>query len=116
MRVLLIATLAALFIPASGQELLETRKIWDQAPHNAFTDLVRYRGSFYCTFRESAAHVPKGRAENGKIRILRSPDGKTWKSVGLLDSEQYDLRDPKISVTADQKLLVLMGGSDYTTG
>ncbi|HBB93193.1 MAG TPA: hypothetical protein DC042_16130 [Bacteroidales bacterium] len=114
--IFLIALLAALFIPASGQEILQTRKIWDQAPHNAFTDLVRYRGSFYCTFRESAAHVPKGRAENGKIRILKSKDGKSWKSAALLESEQYDFRDPKVSVTADHKLLVLMGGSDYTTG
>src|SRR5262249_41969134 len=25
-------------------ELVEVRKIWDRAPHNAFTDLTRFRG------------------------------------------------------------------------
>ncbi|HBE42310.1 MAG TPA: hypothetical protein DDW27_14100 [Bacteroidales bacterium] len=42
---------------------IKTTIIWDQAPHNAFTDLVKYRDAFYCTFREGSGHVPgtKGR-------------------------------------------------------
>jgi hypothetical protein len=27
-------------------------KIWDKGRHNAFTDLIRFKGKFYCTFRE----------------------------------------------------------------
>ncbi|MFH0760135.1 MAG: hypothetical protein V2A67_01375 [Bacteroidota bacterium] len=116
MKQLLILFLAFLGSSASAQTEIDVLKIWDSAPHNAFTDLVRYKGSFYCTFREGVSHVPKGRPENGKIRILKSPDCIKWKSVALLENEQYDLRDPKISVTPDERLMVIMGGSDYTTG
>jgi hypothetical protein len=110
----LIGLLASLC--ASGQDLIGTEKIWDSAPHNAFTDLVRFRGDFYCAFREGNGHVPKDRSDNGKIRILRSKDAVGWESVALLSNGQYDLRDAKISVTPDHRLMVLMGGSDYTTG
>lgn len=116
MRALLSSLLLSLFLISPAQEIIRTWKIWDFAPHNAFTDLVHYRGSFYCTFREGESHVPKGRPGNGKVRILRSKNGVTWESAGLLQSGQYDLRDPKISVTPDNQLMVIMGGSDYTTG
>jgi len=99
-----------------GQDGIETIRIWDQAPHNAFTDLVRFRGSFYCCFREAPGHVPRGRSENGAVRILKSKEGRSWENVAILRNEQYDLRDPKLSVTPDKKLMVIMGGSDYTTG
>ena len=28
-------------------KLVDVRKIWDQAPHNAFTDLVNFEGRFF---------------------------------------------------------------------
>lgn len=94
----------------------EVLKIWDKGQHNAFTDLVRYRSFFYCTFREGKSHVPKDTTENGTIRILRSKDGKKWDPVALLTNTKYDLRDPKISVTPENKLMVIMGGSHYAGG
>jgi hypothetical protein len=89
------------------------KKIWDKAPHNAFTDLVRYKSHFYCAFREGINHRPDNENQLGKVRILRSKDGKKWDSVALFEIEEYDLRDPKLSVTPDKKLIVLMGGSKY---
>ena len=35
--------------------MVEVRKIWDRGEHNAFTDLIRWHGRWWCTFRESAA-------------------------------------------------------------
>ncbi|MGA1238945.1 MAG: Gfo/Idh/MocA family protein, partial [Limisphaerales bacterium] len=52
--------------------LLRSRKIWDGAPHNAFTDLVRHGGRFYCVFREGEGHVSPG----GAVRVLASEDGE----------------------------------------
>ncbi|HBE42193.1 MAG TPA: hypothetical protein DDW27_13470, partial [Bacteroidales bacterium] len=63
-------------------------KIWDQAEHNAFTDIIKYEGKYYCTFREGGGHVPWPSGIDGKIRILVSKDGEKWKSAGLL--EKYD--------------------------
>ncbi len=91
----------------------ESKKIWDHAPHNAFTDLIRYNNKFYCTFREGTGHVPGEIGEDGKIRILISDDGEKWESMALLEKKDYDLRDSKLSVTPDGRLMVLMGGSNY---
>ena len=67
-------------------KLTDVRKIWDGGRHNAFTDLIRYRGKLLCTFREAGGHVPASHEEDGRIRILESADGTTWTSVALLES------------------------------
>ncbi|MGI9245030.1 MAG: sialidase family protein [Verrucomicrobiales bacterium] len=92
-------------VPELGAE-----RIWDAADHNAFTDLVRWRERFYCAFRESDAHV-YGR--DGTIRILVSEDGGSWQSFALIGRGGTDLRDPKLSVTPDDRLMLLAGGSKY---
>lgn len=83
----------------------EVRKIWDAAPHNAFTDLVRWHDRWYCTFREAPKHV----SEEGNIRIIASSDGEKWESVLLLSEAGKDLRDPKLSITPDDRLMLLGG-------
>ena len=88
----------------------EVRKIWDRAKHSAFTDLIRYKGKWYCTFRESDSHAL---GADGVIRIISSIDGDKWKSAGVLQEDGIDLRDPKLSITPDGRLMVLMGGSVY---
>lgn len=87
----------------AGSPVVE--KIWDQAPHNAFTDLIRFKGAFYCSFREAGAHAS---APNGKARILRSKDGKIWESIALIEVKNRDVRDPKLSITPQNRIMVLM--------
>ena len=84
---------------------IEVVKIWDQGLHNAFTDLVRFNDAFYCTFREGTTHV---KGWDGKARVLKSKDGKSWTSVALLEMNGRDVRDPKLSITPDNKIMVLM--------
>ena len=94
-------------------EVIDSRKIWDQADHNAFTDLVYFQGAFYCTFREGTGHVPGEKGKDGEIRVIKSVDGKQWQSVDLLQVDHFDLRDPKLSITPDNRLMLLMGSTDY---
>lgn len=92
-----------------GAEVASVEKIWDQGEHNAFTDLIRFNDTWYCTFREGENHV----GTDGLIRIIRSADGTTWESCGLLEEAGIDLRDPKLSLTPDNRLMLNMGGSTY---
>jgi len=92
--------------------LAESVKIWDKAPHCAFTDIVRFQDKFYCTFREATGHVP-GNGMDGKIRVIESENGKDWKSAALLEEKNIDLRDSKFSVMPDGRLMLTCGGSDY---
>jgi hypothetical protein len=84
-------------------ELLSVHKIWNHAPHNAFTDLLHTRGAWWCTFREAEGHG-HGPAS---IRILRSVDGAEWNSVAELVEPGVDLRDPKLCVMPDGRLMLL---------
>lgn len=96
--------LALLFLLAPAVVAQDVVKIWDAAPHNAFTDLVRFEGRLYCAFREAAVHVVDF---GGKVRVLRSADGAAWESAGVLASELGDVRDPHFAVTPAGELMVV---------
>ncbi len=93
-------------------ELVSVEKIWDAAPHNAFTDLVRWNNRFYCAFREGKGHA----GDRGNLRIIVSENGASWESAGLLTHEKYDLRDAALSVTPDDQLMVLGGAQEIVEG
>ncbi len=97
---------------AFPQKAPESYLIWDEAPHNAFTDIIRFNHNFYCVFREGKGHKPI--RDCGKIRVLRSTNGNKWKSVAIFEINGFDLRDPKLSVTPDNRLMVLMSGTKYS--
>ncbi|NLE39654.1 MAG: hypothetical protein GX621_16670, partial [Pirellulaceae bacterium] len=79
-------------------------KVWDFAPHNAFTDLIRFQGQWYLSFREANSHAVSG---DGDVRVLRSADGANWESVALLDyGPAWDMRDAKLNITADGRLML----------
>jgi hypothetical protein len=82
--------------------LVESRRIWNKAPHNAFTDLLRYQDRWYCVFREGKAHV----SPDGALRVITSPDGDKWESLALVESPDYDLRDAKLTVTPNGELML----------
>lgn len=90
-------------------ETVSVARIWDAGQHNAFTDLIRFHDRWYCCFREGDAHV----GGDGKLRVLESTDGDKWSSAVLLGEEGIDLRDPKLSVTPDDRLMIVAGGSVY---
>lgn len=94
---------------ATEPELKSNAKIWDQGQHNAFTDLIRWHEKWYCTFREADGHV----GGDGKLRVLESLDGDRWESVALIAESGIDLRDPKLSLTPDDRLMITAGGSVY---
>src|SRR5438309_10009047 len=104
-RLLLFAVLVVPMGPGRADEppkLIEVRKIWDQAPHNAFTDLVRFQGRWYCVFREGKGHV----SPDGALRVLTSAEGDKWESAALMTSPTSDLRDAKIAITPDGRLML----------
>jgi hypothetical protein len=94
---------------APAPTLAGAARIWDAGAHNAFTDLIRWRGRWHCTFREGNDHV----GGNGRIRVLVSDDGASWTPAAAIAEPGIDLRDPKLSVTPDDRLMMVAGGSVY---
>ncbi|NLX12723.1 MAG: hypothetical protein GXY44_03600 [Phycisphaerales bacterium] len=84
-------------------ELVEVTKIWDKGAHNAFTDLILFNDEWFCVFREGQGHIDPA----GTIRVIKSKDGINWESAALITSHSGDLRDPKISITPDGRLMLI---------
>lgn len=102
---LVLAALWSLSCLAVAQDAVPSgnaKKIWDQAPHNAFTDLVRFNDRWFCVFREGQGHV----SPDGALRVITSVDGEKWESAALITSSNSDLRDAKITVTPDGQLML----------
>ncbi len=101
---------ALLLLPSTfaATRLLETRRIWDAAPHSAFTDLTRHDNEFLCVFREGVGHV----SPDGKIRVIASKDGTNWTSAALIAQSDRDLRDPKITTMPDGSLMIYAAAAD----
>ena len=81
-------------------------KAYGDGAHNAFTDLVRWRGEYYLCFRHGTAHG----SMDGEIRVMRSQDLKTWTPCATLDTWGDD-RDPHFAAT-DERLYVYFGTWD----
>ena len=96
---------------AEGARIVSVQRIWDAAHHNAFTDLIRFQDQWYCVFREGSGHV----SPDGALRVIRSNDGKTWTSAALIASDVADLRDAKITLTPDQRLMLSGAGAMHDT-
>ncbi len=100
---ILICGLSAQSPPDFPQlKLVEHRSIWETAPHNAFTDLIRFQDQWWVAFREGKSHV----SPDGALRIITSVDGEDWVSAALITSPTADLRDAKLSLTPDGKLML----------
>lgn len=93
-------------------EIVDVQKIWDRAPHNAFTDLMRFQNEFYCAFREGEGHV----SPDGALRVIRSKNGQKWESVALITSDSGDLRDAKLAIRPDGTLMLCGAESTILPG
>lgn len=68
------------------------RRAFHNGEHNAFTDLIRYNGRFYLTFRS----CPDGHMVHptSSIIVLSSEDGLEWEQVHRFSVAKRDVRDP----------------------
>ncbi|QDV87095.1 hypothetical protein TBK1r_61230 [Stieleria magnilauensis] len=82
------------------------RRVFHNGEHNAFTDLVRFRGKYYLTFRS----CPDGHMVHptASVIILASDDAKEWHQVHQFSVKHRDTRDPHFLVFQD-KLFVYTG-------
>lgn len=82
------------------------RRVFSNGEHNAFTDLIRFRGQMYLTFRT----CPDGHMVHptAAIIILTSSDGVQWREVHRFSVKDRDTRDPHFLIFHD-KLFVYTG-------
>ncbi|MEH1165945.1 sialidase family protein [Micromonospora sp. CPCC 205539] len=92
-------------------EVTAVHRIGDSAPHNAFTDLIRYAGRWFCAFREARTHL----SDDGVIRVLTSTDGRSWASAATVRQDGVDLRDPHFVLRPDGRLQLLAAAATGET-
>lgn len=86
------------------------RRVFYNGEHNAFTDLIRFRGQLYLAFRS----CPDGHSVHptASIIILSSPDGREWHQIYRFSVKNRDTRDPHFLVF--QERLFVYTGTWYT--
>lgn len=99
--------LEANFKALPGRVIWDLSRVGDRATSRVqrleLTSLVRHRGYFYCGFREGEIH---GSHPTGRGRIIRSADGEHWESAALFEWDGADVREPKLAITAEGRLMV----------
>lgn len=77
--------------------VVSIRRVFHNGEHNAFTDLCRFRGGLYLTFRS----CPDGHMVHptASVIVMRSKDeGATWEQVHRFSVKDRDTRDPHFLV------------------
>ena len=69
------------------------RRIYDKAPHSAFTDLTKFKGRYFVVFRTGSEHG----SFDGEIRAMASEDLENWREVAVFSTPDDD-RDPHFAV------------------
>ena len=96
---IILTTLWVVFISAEAMaenlpevRVSNARRVFYNGEHNAFTDLIRFKGKFYLTFRS----CPDGHMVHptSSIIILASSDAKEWEQVHRFNVAKRDTRDP----------------------
>lgn len=98
----LLCGLIMIFHSASIQAgEISLTKIFDDGKYNSFTDLCKFKGHYYCTFRSAISHGGASHQVMGEIVVIRSADKTHWSEVARFRQENVDLRDPKLLATPD---------------
>ncbi len=86
--------------------VVNVRRAFHNGEHNAFTDLCRFQGQYYLTFRS----CPDGHGVNptSTILVLTSEDMQTWRQVHQFSVAKRDVRDPHF-LLFQEKLFVYTG-------
>lgn len=87
-------------------EVTNIRRVFHNGEHNAFTDMIRWKGKFWLTFRT----CPDGHMVHptSRILILSSTDTKEWKQEYEFSVKRRDVRDPHFLIFQD-RLFVYTG-------
>ncbi len=89
-----------------GVRVDAVRTAYSDGNHNAFTDLCKFKGSYYLTFR----NCPDGHMlfTTSRVLVLKSADTVSWEEVCAFNVPARDVRDPHFLIFKD-KLFVLAG-------
>jgi hypothetical protein len=91
---------------APDVQVSNIRRVFHNGEHNAFTDMCRFQGRYYLTFRS----CPDGHMVHptSSIVVLVSDDTRSWKPVHRFQVDQRDVRDPHFLVF-EERLFVYTG-------
>jgi hypothetical protein len=102
------ALLLVTWLLQTNREPVLQMKTWvvaDDGEHNAFTDLIFWRDSFWLVYVSSPSHFASAKS---RLVLLRSSDAHSWQEVKKFDGNGQDIRDPKLGIIQGQMFLVAL--------
>lgn len=87
--------------------VLSVDRIWDYALIDSTTDLIYFRGYWLCSLEEEEIF---NSFRQSHIRIIGSADGIRWSSKSVLLTQKLNLSEPRLSLTPDHRLMLVVNG------
>ncbi len=81
---------------------MQTWTVVNDGKHNAFTDLLFWRGEFWLAYISSPSHFA---SKHSHVVLLRSTDAKQWQQAAQFSGDGEDIRDPKLGIIHGQLFL-----------
>jgi len=103
---LAVFTTAVQADPSPEVTVTNVHRAFHNGEHNAFTDMIRWKGKIWLTFRS----CPDGHMVHptSSILVLSSVEGEDWKEEHRFSVTRRDVRDPHFLVF-DEKLFIYTG-------
>jgi hypothetical protein len=81
---------------------METWVVAEDGEHNAFTDMIFWRDTFWLVYVSSPSHFSSTKS---RLVLSRSSDARNWQEVKKFDGSGQDIRDPKLAIIQGQLFL-----------
>ena len=92
-------------------EIEKVECIWWDGYHNAFTNIIKFKENYYCTFRHATSH---GLIGKGEIYVLKSSNLKEWELIKKFPALR-DSRDPKLFMFKERLGVLFFAYPDIET-
>lgn len=102
---LLIVGVVILKYFQTSDSIISVELVWADNKHNAFPSIVSFESDTFIAFRSALGHLKS----KGEITVIKKNIFGEWAPVHKIVEPGYDLRDPKLSIRGDGKVLLIYG-------
>ncbi len=79
--------------------------------HNAFTDMIKWKGDYYLIFARSPSHLF---SDESRLVLMQSSNMISWEEIHSFSIPGQDIRDPKFAIFDDRLFMYVMKNLDFT--
>lgn len=95
---------------ADAPRIVWLKRIWDRGPWNGRGELIRFKGKWFCAFKDGLRHTNESVDELGRVgvRVITSEDTDTWTSVVWFQHKEVLFENASLRIAPGGRLMCLL--------